>query len=238
MNIFDRIVSWVKQVFSNVPAGNDQEKARFAIRQQEMNLKRLKQNLTELIFQRKKFEKQLEAKQIQHTNLKRDLELAAMQDRDDLALHIMEELEIVGSEVVGTEKNLEMVRSEIENAQRVQKQLAQQIEKSHSQLAILISRSESVAMRESLQAHFSKIQDQIENSQPGVSQIEESILKLEARMEGLHGEDKAWKDELRTLRKERSQNFKVAKLQQLKTQLKSRSLPGRVMVAEPIKTIQ
>lgn len=231
MKIIEMIKSFFTKLFG--PATQDpSQAAKTMISKQKRSQVRLKESLTELIFQRKKFESQLEKLNNSKVSLRQDIDLAATQDRDELALRLMEEMELLLKEIEETEKNLELIRIEIETAKQVEVELARQIEKSESQLAILISRNQSVQMREELQSQFSKIHQEINHLKPGLNVVEENILKLESRLENLQGPNEDWKKEVVKMRKERTDHFRKARLQQLKMQLKGRQLPGRIVVPE------
>lgn len=235
MTLFDRLSIKISQFFQmlfGAQTVDPAEQARFMINKQRNSQKRLKSSLTELIFQRKKFEAQLQRYENQRLALKEDLDMAAYQDRDELALKLMEEMERTGKEIEETQKNLELIISEIDTAKQVEVELAQQIEKSESQLAILMSRSQSVKMREELQSQFSQIHQEINHLKPGLSVVEENIMKLEARLENLQRPGEGWKKEVLRMRKDRTDHLRKSRLEQLKMQLRSRQLPGRVVVPE------
>jgi len=237
MNIFDRVGQLISHVFQKLFSShpeNHQLLAQGVIRKQKVNQKRLKESLTDLIFQRKKFEAHLHKLENKRLSMKEDVEVAAYQDRDDLALRLMEELDLLASEITETAKNLDLVQSEIKTAKQVEVDLAQQIEKSQSQLAILVSRSQSVKMREELQSQFSKIHQEISHVEPGLTGVEESIMKLESRLENLQGPQDDWKKEVVKMRKDRTDHFRKARLEQLKMKLKSRQLPGRIIIPEVV----
>lgn len=235
MNLFDRIGLFLSSFFQK-PFGSSSldpsQQARFVIEKQKRSQKRLKDSMTELIFQRKKFETQLEKLESKRLGMKEDLDTAVYRDRDELALRLMEELELITREVDDTNKNLEIIRSEIETAQQVEVELASQIEKSQSQLAILVSRSQSVKMREELQSQFSKIHNEISHLKPGLNVVEENILKLESRLENLQGPSQDWKKEVVKLRKDRTNHLRKSRLEQLKMQIKGRQLPGKTLIPE------
>ncbi|MCJ8277805.1 MAG: hypothetical protein MJK18_13260, partial [Bdellovibrionales bacterium] len=150
---------------------------------------------------------------------------------------LMEQLENITKEITETLSNLELVKNEIEMAKEVEVELTKQIEKSESQLAILVSRMQSVKMREQLQSHFSKLHKEISGLRPGLSQIEENILHLESRLENLGVEKESWKTEVRQMRKERTQFSRNAKLAELKSRLKTRKLPGRIIVPQAVEVL-
>lgn len=237
MNIFDRLTQAMGRFFSQLfGSSNENTDARKIVENQKNSLKRLADSLTELVFQRKKFEKRLEKLENKRINLKEDIEIAAMKDRDDLAIRLMEELDLVNSEVEETSSNLKMLTSEIETAKQVEIELGQQIKKSQAQLAVLNSRSQSVKMREDLHSQFSKIHQEFTLIQPDLSSIEENILKLESKLETLDRANPQWKQEVHQMRKERTDHMRKARLQQLKMELGRRSLPGQVIIPEIIKT--
>ena len=241
MNLFQRLSQLMSGFFSNAfgrtEKNNQQHMARGFIDKQKRSQKRLKENMTELIFQRKKFEVRLNKLENEKLSLKEDMELAALQDRDELAMKIMEQLEHISNEITETHNNLTVVKNEIELAKEVEVELSQQIEKSESQLAILVSRMESVKMRENLNNHFSKLHKEISGLRPGLGEIEENILHLESRLENLQGVDGSWKGEVRKMRKERTQYSRKAKLEELKSRIKSRQLPGRVIIPNIVESV-
>ena len=148
----------------------------------------------------------------------------------------MEELELVAKEFEETTKNLNMIRDEIDTARQVKIELAQQIKKSEAQMAVLVSRSQSVKMREQLQSQFDKIHKEINHLQPGLSGIDESIMKLESKLENMQGSNQDLKKELHKMRKDRTDHLRKAKLQQLKERIKGRSLTGRTIIPEIVNT--
>ena len=190
---------------------------------------KLKENMAELIFQRKKFEKRLEDLSGEKVLLEQDLETAAYQDRDDLAMKLMERLEQVSADVYDATNNLNLIKEEIETAKTVETELKSQIEKSESQIAVLISRMESVKLREQLQTHFSRLHSEITQMKPGFSQIEEQIMKLESKLETIQEPKVYWKSEVKEMRAQRRDHRRQAKLVEFKQKLKRKQLPGRVI---------
>lgn len=239
MNLFQKIAQMISGFFnqsvSRTTKNNQHLMARGFIEKQKRSLSRLKENKTELIYQRKKMEVRLSKLENQKLALKEDMETAAIQDRDGLALKLMEELENVTFEITETLKSLEVIKNEIEMAKEVEVELVSQIEKSESQLAILMSRMESVKMREQLQSHFSTLHKEISNLRPGLNEIEENILHLESKLETLQGSDSQWKSEVQKMRKERTQYSRQAKLVELKNRMKARQLPGRILSPSTIE---
>lgn len=239
MNIVDRFSKAISQFFSQLfgsTSDDESGSAQRVVAQQRLGLKRLGESMTELIFQRKKFETRLKKLENRQLGLKDDLEVAALRDRDDLAIRLMEQMDLVKSEIEDVSRNLEMLRAEIENAKQVEMELGRQIKESEAQLAVLSSRSQSVKMREELHNQFSKLHRDLNHIQPDISSIEENILKLEARLETMDGNNPQWKQEVQKIRKERTDHFRMVRLSQLKTDLRGRSLPGRVVIPEIIKT--
>lgn len=239
MNLFDRLGMFISSFFEKLFGPMDKDPSMLAknvIAKQKRSQKRLKDSLTDLIFQRKKFEAQLEKLENKRLGMKEDIEVAAYQDRDDLALKLMEEMDLLVKEIEETRKNHDLIIHEIDTAKQVEIELNQQIEKSESQLAILVSRSQSVKMREDLQSQFSKIHQEISHLKPGLNVVEENILKLESRLENLQGPNEDWKKEVMKMRKERTDHFRKARLEQLKMKMKGRQLPGRVIVPEVVTT--
>ncbi len=235
MTILDQLKKMLMAFFGARGGSKDPvTEAKRVIQQQRANQKRLKESLIDLIFQRKKFEAQLQLLENKRLGLKEDVEMAAARDRDSLALRLMEELDLLVKEIEETSKNLNLIQEEVETAKQVEVELAQQLQKSESQLSILVSRSQSVQMREELQEQFSKIHQEIGHLRPGLNGVEESILKLESRLETLRGPSDDWKKEVVKMRKERTDHFRKSRLEQLKLKMKGRQLPGRVVVPEII----
>jgi phage shock protein A len=230
----DAIQNFLQKIFGSMEK-DPKLSARQMIQKQKRSHLRLKDSLTDLIFQRKKFEAQLTSLENKRLGMKEDIDMAAFRDRDDLAIRLMEEMDLLISEMTETKENIDLIRNEIETAKQVELELARQIEKSESQLAILHSRSQSVKMREDLQKHFTQIHQEISHLKPNLNDVEENILRLEARLENLQGPNENWKKEVVKMRKERTDHFRKARLQQLKIQLKSRQLPGKVIVPELVE---
>lgn len=235
MTIFDRLTQKIGSFFKNLFEYNsegDSFSAEKVIRKQKQSQQRLKGSLTELVFQRKKLEAQIRKLNDKELGLNEDLEMAAMGNKDQLALHLMEELEMTQLELKESKTNLDLVAKEIQSGKQLEIELAQQIKKSESQLAVLASRSQSVKMRKDLQNQFSKIHNEISYLQPGLSDIEENILKVEAQLESIRGDQDQWKDEVSSMRKERRDRSREVRLAQFKRQLNARSLPGRIVIPE------
>lgn len=238
MNLLDRLTNAIGEFFSHFFGRSSQPvlPAQKVITQQRRGLQRLSESLTELVFQRKKFEARLNKLKNKKLGLSEDIEVAALKDRDDLAIQLMEELDLVKQEMEETSKNLEMLISEIENAKQVEVELKRQMKESEAQLAVLASKSQSIRMREELHSQFSKLHNEFNHIQPDISGIEENILKLEARLETMDHKNPLWKQEVLQMRKERTDHFRLARLHRLKSDLRKRSLPGQVIVPEIIKT--
>lgn len=214
---------------------NPAQVAKKMLAKQETSLKRLRHSLTELIFQRKKIESQLMKLEESRLALKKDLEAAAYQDRDQLALRLMEELDVINSELEQNSSHLELIVCEIEKAKSLETDLSHQIEKSKSQLVILQSRSQALSLRKDLQDQVSQIGQQIDAIKPGLGVVEESLLKLEAELENLQEPSEKWKLEVKKMRRERTDHIRQSRLQQLKIQLRSRQLPGQLWNKEVVR---
>ena len=237
MNFINRLGEFLNRLFRS-SYGEEQEDMVFGakemIAKQKRSRQKLNESLVDLIFQRKKFESQHKSLESKRQQMKLDVETAAFEDRDGLALRLMQELDLVSKEFEEAQNNLSAIVSEIETAKNVDVELQGQIERAESQMAILISRSRSVKMREDLRSQFSKIQNDLSFVKPGQSVVEESILKLESRLENLKDSGEDWKKEVAKMRKERTDHIRVARLQQLKMKLKSKQLPGKIRIPEVV----
>lgn len=228
MNFIDGI----KRFFQKLFAKPEKEFAPSEfVEQQKRSLRNLRQTMTELIFQRKKLEAKMKALQTENAQLQIDAEAAAMQDRDELAMHILAQLDEIKSEMEDSQSQYSVVCSEIQQAKEMEKELEKQLEKSQSQIAILMSRMESVKVREKLQGEFSRLQKEVLGMRPGFNQIESNILRLEAKLESMQGREPKMDNELRKLRKDRDQYKRVSQLESLKSQLRRRALPAKVLVS-------
>lgn len=233
MTLFDRIKRFLSGLLK-APEMSPRQQAEALIKKQKLSQKRLQESVTELIFQRKKFESLQKKLASRKFGLSQDLEMAVRQDRDEISIKLMEEMDALEIEIAENSKNLQLICDEIKTAKKVEVDLSHQLERSRSQFAILVSRSQSVKMRESMQTQFSKLHEELSHVQPGLSEIEENILHLEARLENAHGSQEQWKDEVLEMRRNREDHVRKARLAKLKQNYKSKSLPGRVLEPEII----
>ena len=225
MNLLQKFGEALRKLFF----GEGKEKnlsAQEFIRMQNKNLKSLRDGLTELIYQRKCIEAELTRLRDEKVQLSEDVKVAAIQDRDELALHLMDRLEEIDRELGEKEETLSLLTQEAEQAKALESELEKKLSVAHSKLAVLEARTESLKMKEKLHHGMEQFQKEFSTSRLGVSEIEKQIFKMEAKMETLRGRSGQWSTELNKMRKERTEHQRQAKLIRLKTQLRTKQLPA------------
>ncbi len=235
MNLFTHFLGKIGKALGDIfsaPRADQIVHASRIIERQKEGREKLNKSLVQLVFHRKKIELEIKKIEEKERSLSEDLEVTALQDKDELALHVMEELELLEKQKKDLKDNLNLILSEISSLKKIEVDFDKNIKKSESQMSLLKSKTESMRLQSSLKQYLNQINEDKVYYNSDVSLVEENLLRVEAELESLNKNQEAWKDELKLLRRDRQLTNRDFKLQELKKYLKSRSLPERAFVRE------
>ena len=189
MSVFSRIRILWNGFWSNFMGGaenrNPEAFNRGLIEDHQRQLHRLRDALAELIFQRKKIQHRLDALMNEEAQLRQDLDMAASQDRDELALELIARVEKLAEEGrVLTEQKLK-IDSDIQVARQTEKELARETHVLKQRLESLSSRHQFLQMRKQLKDNVETASQLSSGAGNGLGRIQDRIHRLEADMEAM-----------------------------------------------------
>lgn len=231
MLLFERIKKVFTDFFLRSSDRQDLE-IKDILASQKKQRQQLADTLTELIFRRKQLETQIESCDAKIQQWEKDLEQVALQDKDELAIQIMSELELAKKDQVFLRESFEQICEEILSARQMERELGQQMQSSKAKLSILASKGQALRLREQLMSQSELLKNQFHALEPSYSLIDEKIQKMDARLEQMQGSQKPFENELNSLRKQRHTSEQRAKLATYKKNLQSRMLPGQSIQPE------
>jgi phage shock protein A len=209
--------------------------AKGAIENHKQNLERVQNALTNLIFQRKKLDDKVSSLATELRELEQDLEQAAREDRDDLALVLISSVEKIKEEHDFLAKQSATLRVDIQQARDTESQLKREIIQAEQMLGSLTSRYEALKVRRNLQDQLSQIQSAVNSSTQKLEQpLTDHVHRLEAEIESSNQNVSEWSNELKEMRDSRHSTKHKEMLDRIKDRIhnniKSAKLP--TVVAE------
>ena len=194
------------------------------------HLQRIRRALTTLIFQRKRIGDQLAKLDAEILEIKRDLQIAAKEDRDELAVNLIAKLDTLQEQQRFLTSQLESLEEDAKHAEQTEKDLMAEISKAEMLTATLKSRHTALRvrrqMREELQHVGSNLARLTSSNASGA--IQDQIRRMEAEIESLGSKQEDWEKEWRTVRKTRMANRHRDVLDKIKRNLRTDefALPG------------
>jgi chromosome segregation ATPase len=231
MNLFDQIMERLRSLIIRRPQDTEAEIQGLIEHQKKQQLQ-LKESLTELIFQRKRQEQLLVQLEGQKQQLDQDLQLSVQRDMDELSIHLMDQQEQVEIEIKEGNENLKFLIAEIKSAREADLDLSRDLKKAESQLAVYNSRYRALQLKNSLRQQISQIHRKEERAGTGLSRIQESLIRLEARLENQPHFENDLDRQLKSLRKDKVDYQRKAQLEDLKLKLGQKKLSGRVITPQ------
>jgi|GEM_PF-4732250 len=244
MNVFKKMSQFFSRLFSDETTGRGSKKTaldeREFVLKQKQSLSRIASTLTELIFQRKKMESQLVQLKNESLHIEEDLVTAAEQDKDSVAIYLLERQQEVQKEMQLLQTHHQKVVGEIEKTKELKVSLVSQMERSRLQFSLLKSRKEALETRQKLENDFKSVSGLHDSAQGGLQGMDEEILRLEASLESMDIADSDRQQEVRQLRRSKNeavlQSQWVVKKAELKKTLNKRLLPESADTLSNVKS--
>lgn len=230
MSIFKRISTLWKGVWESVVSrgeDNHQLLVEGTIRDYRDRQLKIRQSLTNLVFQKKRLESKLAESGQQLKELTMNMEKAAKLGKDDLALKIIAKMETTRDEAGFLNEQIGKLEVDIAEASNVEKELSVKIGESGEKLRLLGSRIEALKLRKELQEDLNSLSGSIKSlsTDNGIQRLKDQALKLEVELETVNGGD--LEAELRMMEQENISSRHQEMLDQVKAGLK---------VAKPVPT--
>lgn len=239
--LFQRMKTmWIgfwSQLIGNGEARHQTIVAQGAIEQHRHHLRSVRDALTNLIFQKKRLGDQLNQLDSELLELKEDVEEAARQDRDDLALNLLARMEAAQEEHTFLKEQVATLEKDIEVARATETQLQREIIQAEQLIGTLSSRFQALHVRKKLQSELQSLTRTLGNKQSNIAApLKDQIHRLEAEMETLSVKRESWEKDWDALRARRTKGRHEAALRQIKDGMRRREvrLPA-VIVAEPVR---
>lgn len=229
MSFFKRISTLWKGVWESVVSrgeDNHQLLVEGTIRDYRDRQLKIRQSLTNLVFQKKRLENKLAESSHQLKELTMNMEKAAKLGKDDLALKIIAKMETTRDEAGFLNEQVGKLEADIAEASNVEKELSVKIGESGEKLRLLGSRIEALKLRRELQEDLNSLSGSIKSlsTDNGIQRLKDQALKLEVELETANGGD--LEAELRMMEQENVSSRHQEMLDQVKARLKvSKPLP-------------
>ncbi|MCB0366021.1 MAG: PspA/IM30 family protein [Bdellovibrionaceae bacterium] len=227
MSFFSRLrVLWVGFWSNFLGSAEDRNPEAFnrgLIQDHQRQLNRLREALAELIFQRKKIEQRLNELMTEESQLKGDLQVAAAQDRDDLALELIARLEKISEEGGVLAEQKIKIDTDIQSARDTEVELARETQVLKHRLESLSSRHQFLQMRKQLKSNVEHASQLSSNATNGLGRIQERIHRLEADMEAMGETPNKYDKELSDMREDQKRQRHMDVLMRIKNGMKNQS---------------
>ena len=206
--------------------------AQGSLQSYKQHLGKLRDAMTNLIYQKKRMQDQLKVLQTEIYELKADIEEAVRSDADELAINLIAKVETVEEEYNFIKTQLAAVNKDIKVARETEAQLQKEISQQEQIMGSLTSRYASLKVRRELQAELQNASSVVSDSMAKVKiPIADHIRRLEAEMEVIQGKHQSWESDWQKIRSKRSESRHEEALRKIKENLRPRKLPA-VQVAE------
>jgi phage shock protein A len=240
VNFFSRIrILWIgfwSSLLGNTEQNHQHLVNEGILKEQRAQLEKLRQAITQLIFQKKQIRHRTDEISEQLAQLKADLEQAALAGKDELAVHLIEKSEALEEENTFLMNHYAKLKEDLFAARETEKTVLENLEKMRYQLNALASRSQALKMRKKLKSQLQGTGSVLAQTRTSMDAVHEQIHKLEAENEALSSHEEAWEKELKQFRKERKKTTYDQKLSALKAKLNQRLLPQQAAIISPLKT--
>jgi phage shock protein A len=181
---------------------------------------KIRQNLTNLVFQKKRLEQKMNESGQELKELTMNMEKSVQAGKDELALKIISKIENTKEEVSFLKQQVDKLEVDIAEASRIEKELGVKIGESGEKLRLLGSRIEALKLRKELQEDLNALGGSIRSlsTDNGIQRLKDQALKLEVELENVGGSD--LDIELRKLEQENINARHIEMLDKVKAKLK------------------
>lgn len=223
MSIMKRLSTLWKGLWENIASKgeeNHQLLVEGTIRDYRDRQFKIRQNLTNLVFQKKRLEQKMNESGQELKELTMNMEKSVQAGKDELALKIISKIEMTKEEVNFLKHQVNKLEVDIAEASRIEKELGVKIGESGEKLRLLGSRIEALKLRKELQHDLSALGGSIKSlsTDNGIQRLKDQALKLEVELENVGGSD--LDIELRNLEQENINARHIEMLDEVKVKLK------------------
>jgi phage shock protein A len=223
--LFDRMrILWLgfwSSLLGRSEANHQTLVAQGALQAQRQQLARVRDALTNLIFQKKKMQDRLQQVDREVAELKVDLTQAAKEDKDELALHLIAKMESTQEEHQFLRTQVDTLEKEIGIARETEQKLAKDIVQAEQLMGTLTSRYESLKLQRKIQSDLQNVTKALHSGQSNSALVplSDQIKKMEAEMEAYATRRQDWEKDWEKMRASRVASRHQAALDQLKENL-------------------
>lgn len=209
--------------------------AQGAIEAQRQQLGRVRTAMTDLIFQKKKMQDRLEAADREVVELKIDVQQAASEDRDELAVNLMTRLDTTQEEHTFLKAQVETLTRDVEIARETEQKLVKDITNAEQMIGALTSRYEALRLQRKIQVDLQDVSRAMSTvASATLSPLGEQVKRMEAELEAFQVRREGWEKDWQAMRQGRVSSRHRDALADLKRNLKQRhTLPAIIVAASP-----
>lgn len=205
--------------------------AQGALQAQRQTLERVRDALTDLTFQKKKMQDRLTQVDREVSELKIDIQQAAKEDKDDLAMHLIARLESTQEEHTFLRTLVETLERDAAIARETEHKIAKDITQAEQLMGSLTSRYEAFRLQKRMQADLQSATKALHAGQSNVAlaPLSDQIKKMEAEMESFATRRQDWEKDWESLRASRQNSRHRDALLQIKQNLNPRRIEAAVV---------
>ncbi len=205
--------------------------AQGALQAQRQQLGRVREAMTNLIFQRKKMQDRLTHVDREVSELKVDIQQAAKEDKDELAIHLIARLEGTQEEHGFLRTQVETLEKDIGIARDTEQKLAKDIVQAEQLMGSLTSRYEALKLQKRIQADLQHVTRTLHAGQTStaLAPLSDQIKKMEAEMESFAARRQDWEQEWEKMRASRVASRHRVALDQIKQNMNPRRIEAVVV---------
>jgi phage shock protein A len=223
MSFLNKMKSLLNKWFSS--NSDDREEIKKAMVELDQRHVKLKDALTSLYFQQARLTDKKELLQSENMDIGTDLEQAATENRDELAIHLIEKLDKNKEELLFLQQQLTEIENDIEVVLRNKKEMEIAATRYKEMLVTYDSRYKALQARKELKTQIGELRNSINSAdqQDTLSKLKEKIHYLNAEMNLLNDGDNQLEKQLSDMRQGRLNQDKLKRLDLIKQKLQDRS---------------
>ena len=200
--------------------------AQGALQAHRQQLARVRDAMTNLIFQRKKMQDRLTQVDREVAELKVDIQQAAREDKDELAVHLIAKLESSQEEHAFLRTQVETLEKDVGIARETEQKLAKDIAQAEQMMGSLTSRYEALRLQKRIQSDLQSVTKGLHAGQANaaLAPLSDQIKKMEAEMEAFAVRRQDWEQDWEKMRASRVASRHQLALDQIKQNLNPRRI--------------
>ena len=237
--IFNRLrILWLgfwASLIGRSEASNRSLVAQGALQAQKQQLIRVRSAMTDLIFQKKKMQDRLQTVDQEVCELKQDVQQAASENKDELAVNLLARLESMQEEHTFLQGQVETLVRDVEIAKETEQKLAKDIGNAEQMLGTLSSRYEALRLQRKIQADLVDVNRTMSTvAGSALSPLADQVKRMEAELETFQQRREGWEKDWQAMRQSRVSGKHRDALAEIKRNMDLRhSLPAIVVAASP-----